>query len=404
MGNIIDQRGQPGNVGSENRKKFLRRYKAGIRSGVKDIVDGQSIKDISKARKVKVRSDGTDEPVYDYDRETGRSKQVNTGNKSYRRGDSIDKPRGGQQGGRGTQGDDTEEEFSFELTKQEFIDAVFHDMGLPDFIKKGITGESKTKHEIHGVATEGTPGKINAKKTMESSLARRIALKRTIKRKIKEAKTDEEREYWENKKVPFIEDKDLRYNRFEERKYPVRKAVMVMLMDVSASMRRKDKDMAKRFFLLLYLFLDQYYDEVDMRFITYTEKALEVSEEEFFYSKRTGGTSVAAGLEATINVLNEYDESTTNMYLAHVSDGDLGGNEVAECYDLLVEDLMPKLQYAAYLLTMDAEVFDYYQKSGVQTVVGIYGAVKERFNKIGYAVAEEPSDVFEALRGLFNDE
>ena len=73
---------------------------------------------------------------------------------------------------------------------------------------------------------------------------------------------------------------------------------MFCLMDVSASMGEREKDLAKRFFILLHLFLKRKYERVDVVFIRHTHEAKEVDEHEFFYGRETGGTVVSLGAGA----------------------------------------------------------------------------------------------------------
>src|SRR5208337_2354110 len=88
-------------------------------------------------------------------------------------------------------------------------------------------------------------------------------------------------------RVPYIDPLDVRYSRFEQVPKPVTQAVMFCLMDVSGSMTEHMKDLAKRFFMLLYLFLTRRYRQVDIVFIRHTHEAKEVDEDTFFYSTET---------------------------------------------------------------------------------------------------------------------
>ena len=71
---------------------------------------------------------------------------------------------------------------------------------------------------------------------------------------------------------------------------------MLCLMDVSGSMDERKKDLAKRFFALLYLFLERKYSAVDVVFIRHTETAQEVDEKTFFHDPQSGGTLVMPAL------------------------------------------------------------------------------------------------------------
>ncbi len=72
---------------------------------------------------------------------------------------------------------------------------------------------------------------------------------------------------------------------------------MFCLMDVSGSMTEHMKDLAKRFYALLYIFLKRRYRHVEIVFIRHTHEAKEVDEETFFHSPETGGTVVSTALD-----------------------------------------------------------------------------------------------------------
>ena len=104
--------------------------------------------------------------------------------------------------------------------------------------------------------------------------------------------------------IPYIDPIDLRYRRFEPTPRPIAQAVMFCLMDVSGSMTEHMKDLAKRFFMLLYLFLKRRYEHVEVVFIRHTHEAKEVDEETFFHSRETGGTRVSTALDEMMRVVD----------------------------------------------------------------------------------------------------
>ena len=130
---------------------------------------------------------------------------------------------------------------------------------------------------------------------------------------------------------------------------------MFCLMDVSASMGEREKDLAKRFFILLHLFLKRKYDRVDIVFIRHTHEASEVDEQEFFYGKESGGTIVSSALKEMIEIREKrYPVADWNIYCAQASDGDNSGNDTDGCVELL--DARPfcrSTQYFAYIEIAD---------------------------------------------------
>jgi Uncharacterized conserved protein len=106
-------------------------------------------------------------------------------------------------------------------------------------------------------------------------------------------------------RLPFLDTFDLKYNLLVKQPNPSSKAVMFCLMDVSGSMTQATKDIAKRFFILLYLFLKRNYDRIEVVFIRHHTSAREVDEEEFFYSRETGGTIVSSALKMMQEIMAE---------------------------------------------------------------------------------------------------
>jgi uncharacterized sporulation protein YeaH/YhbH (DUF444 family) len=153
-----------------------------------------------------------------------------------------------------------------------------------------------------------------------------------------------------SKRIPYIDPLDVRYRRFENTPKPVVKAVMFCLMDVSGSMSEHMKDLAKRFYLLLYLFLSQRYEKVEIVFIRHTEKAEEVDEETFFYSPATGGTLVSSALAVMRSIVAaRFDPTEWNIYAAQASDGDNSYSDGALTGQLLQQEILPVCQYFAYI-------------------------------------------------------
>jgi uncharacterized sporulation protein YeaH/YhbH (DUF444 family) len=152
------------------------------------------------------------------------------------------------------------------------------------------------------------------------------------------------------KRVPFLDEIDLRYRNRVSVPQPVARAVMFCLMDVSASMNEDKKDLAKRFFTLLYLFLARKYEQVELVFIRHTEDAEEVDEHTFFHDTKSGGTVVFSALELMHRICSaRYPASSWNIYAAQASDGDAFGADVGKSGRFLREQLLPLARYFAYL-------------------------------------------------------
>ena len=121
-------------------------------------------------------------------------------------------------------------------------------------------------------------------------------------------------------------------------------------MDVSGSMDQSIKDLAKRFYLLLYMFLKRHYDRTEIVFIRHHTVAKEVDEQEFFYSRETGGTVVSSALKLMQEVMDErYSPDEWNIYGAQASDGDNWNDDSPVCSKILADSILPQVQYFAYV-------------------------------------------------------
>ena len=96
------------------------------------------------------------------------------------------------------------------------------------------------------------------------------------------------------------------------------------------------KDTAKRFFILLYLFLKRNYERIDVVFIRHHTVAKEVDEQEFFYSRETGGTVVSSALKLMHEIVQDrYSPNEWNIYGAQASDGDNWNDDSPICSRIL---------------------------------------------------------------------
>jgi uncharacterized sporulation protein YeaH/YhbH (DUF444 family) len=370
MSYIVDRRLNARNKSTVNRQRFLERYKKHIRKAVSDAVDSRSITDMERGEQVTIPADDVSEPVFHHGQGGSRS-IVHPGNKEFVQGDRIERPQGGGGGGAGeaSNSGEGEDDFVFQLSQDEFLEFLFDDLALPNLSKRALKGDASFKYEHAGFTTDGVPAKLSVLRSLKAAKARRIALSGESKRLLKVARTELEKAEAEGdevgkrrlameieqlerriKRVPFLDTNDLRYNLHVKRPVPTSQAVMFCLMDVSGSMDQQIKDMAKRFYLLLYLFLKRHYERTEIVFIRHHTVAKEVDEQEFFYSRETGGTVVSSALKLMAEVIeSRYSPNEWNIYGAQASDGDNWNDDSPICRKLLEEQLLPLVQYFAYV-------------------------------------------------------
>lgn len=416
---IIDRRLNSKKKSTVNRQRFLRRYRDHIKKAVSDAVDKRSITDIDKGEKISIPTRDIGEPLFQHGR-GGVSERVLPGNDQFSAGDHIQRPPGGSGQGAGGKGasDSGEgmDEFAFQITQEEFLDFMFEDLELPNLVKRQLAGIDEFELRRAGISNEGSPGKVNIVRSLRSANSRRIAL--TSKKKKRLAALRAELEELEAatdilsmerakalsleiaeleakiKRVPWLDDFDLKYNLHVKHPIPHSRAVMFCIMDVSGSMDQSTKDIAKRFFLLLYLFLQRNYERTEVVFIRHHTSAKEVSEEEFFYSRETGGTIVSSALQLMDEILQDrYPPSQWNIYGAQASDGDNWNDDSAVCYKLLTEKLLRKLQYFSYVEITSREH---------QALWHAYEKVLSDFpNTFSMKQLVDSSDIYPVFRQLF---
>ena len=417
MSYVIDRRLNGKNKSTVNRQRFLRRYKSHIKKAVEDAVGRRSITDIEHGESISIPNRDIDEPIFHHGK-GGRQTQVHPGNREFASGDRIARPEGGGGGQGGSQAGNSGEgmdEFVFQITQDEFLDFMFEDLALPNLVKRQLTGTDTFKPVRAGISQQGNPSRINIVRSMRAAQARRIALGGGSRKRLREARAEleqlrldhpddlsdiqrlqEEISALRNRieRIPFLDTFDLRYNLIVKQPTPSSKAVMFCLMDVSGSMTQATKDLAKRFYILLYLFLRRNYERIDVVFIRHHTSAKEVDEEEFFYSRETGGTIVSSALRLMQQIIEDrYPPGEWNLYCAQASDGDNWNDDSPICRDLLVRQIMPAMQYYCYVEITPREH---------QTLWHEYEAVAEHFaDSFAQQQIVDAGDIYPVFRKLF---
>ncbi len=419
ISHIIDRRLNGKNKSAVNRDRFLRRYRAHIKKAVTEAVGKRSITDMDRGQSISIPSKDLDEPVF-HSGKGGLREAVNPGNKEFTSGDQLPKPPGGQGSGGSGEGKASDsgegmDEFAFQISQDEFLDFMFEDLALPNLIKKQLKDTTSYKYLRAGYSNQGNPSKINIVRSLRKAYGRRIALTGKTREKIQALEeeiqaldlsdpiqiklhADLEAELARLKKrihnIPWIDEFDLRYNQHIKHSVPSTSAVMFCLMDVSGSMTQMHKDIAKRFYVLLYLFLKRNYQKIDVVFIRHHTSAKEVDEEEFFYSRETGGTIVSSALQLTQEIINKrYPASDWNIYAAQASDGDNWNDDSPLCSKILVDKILPQLQYYAYIEITQGQHQSLWEQ---------YTKVKEQFDDcFAMQHIQSESDIYPVFRELF---
>ena len=421
--NVVDRRQNPKGKSLSNRQRFIERARAEVKGAVQDALRKRKVADVEHGEKIAIPTRGITEPTFHHSRRTGRTDHVVPGNKEYVRGDEIPRPQGSGGGGgsEGSPDGSGEDAFEFTLTKEEFLDMFFEDLELPDLVKKTLKDTTAVDLQRAGYTVTGSPSNLSVPRTMRQSMARRISLKRPklseiedLRQEVEKARArgaDEEAERLalllerserRSKIIPFIDPLDVRYRRFERVPKPNTEAVMFCLMDVSGSMTEAMKDLAKRFFMLLHVFLIRRYRHVDVVFIRHTSTAEEVDEETFFYSRETGGTVVSTALEKMLEIARaRYSMDRWNIYGAQASDGDNYGADSSRCVSLLGGEVLPLCQYFSYVEVGDGTSGSLTGLSRDSDLWRAYSEVAPGHPHFAMRRVGDPAQIFSVFHELF---
>jgi len=413
---IIDRRLSGKNKSIGNRERFLRRYRDQIKEAVRKAVGDRSIHNIEEGADITLPRRDVSEPVFGHG-PGGSREMVHPGNQEYVRGDRIPKPQGGAGGGGGSGASNdgsSEDDFVFRISRDEFMNYFFDDLALPRLIRTQLLADApEWKTRRAGLISEGNPTSLHVVRSMRVALGRRIAMGGDARVELREleqhlarvqalahtpaAEIDALKEQIEAlrlrlKRVPFLDPFDLRYRNRVREPLPTSKAAMFCLMDVSGSMDEARKDLAKRFFILLYLFLSRHYRQTDVIFIRHHTQAAEVTEDEFFHATESGGTVVSSALTLMHEIIRErYTGSEWNIYGAQASDGDNWQQDSSKCRELLDGKLLPLCRYFAYVQVADED----------QNLWEEYQRVRE--SNVNFAMQKivTPAQIFPVFRDLF---
>jgi uncharacterized protein len=412
---IIDRRLAGKNKSLGNRERFLRRYKEQIREAVKRAIDGRGIRDIERGEEIHIPKRDLSEPVFGHG-QGGVREVVHPGNKDFVKGDRIDRPKGGggQGSGKGQASDsgEGEDDFAFALSKEEFMQVFFEDLALPHLVRTQLAEVPEWKSHRAGFTSDGTPTNLHVVRSMRGAIGRRIAIGAGSRRELHEmeerlaalAPDDPEvpvlraeiaalRRRLE--RIPFLDPIDLRFRNRVRVPVPTSKAVMFCLMDVSGSMDEQRKELSKRFFILLYLFLTRHYEKIELVFIRHHTQAQEVDEQNFFHARETGGTVVSSALVLMEEIIRaRYNPAEWNIYGAQASDGDNWHHDSGRCRELLAEKILPLVRYYAYVQVAEEE----------QNLWEEYTQLLESRRHFAMRKATSADQIYPVFRDLFKKE
>lgn len=413
---IIDRRLTPVDKHLSNRERFLRRQKAQVKQAIDKAIAGGSV--TGKYDDIHVEVHGTVEPAFVNTSEGGVDHYIAPGNQWFVKGDRFRRPEmdGGEGAGQGGEGEDS---FSFVLSRQEFLDYFFEDLGLPDLVRKANSIVEVVATRRAGFKPEGNPAQLDLRRSATKAIGRRLALRRPKTDEMEKVEADiqaakdagneeevkrltELLEGMQRKRlaIAFFDPIDLQYRQFVDVTVPKEKVVLFCIMDVSGSMGEREKDIAKRYFMLLLLLLERNYGDgrVEVVFIRHHSTAEECSEEDFFYKRESGGTVVSSATDLTSKIIKDrYPSSEYNIYIAQASDGDNWGDDNFKVKESLEKDILPICQYYTYIdIPYDLSQF------GSSQMWPMFKELDEKHENLAARQIGRPDQIWHVFKNLFS--
>ncbi|RDW16471.1 sporulation protein YhbH [Oceanobacillus arenosus] len=359
--------------GYQDQQRHSEKVQDAIRNNLPDLISEESII-MSNGRdviKIPIRSLDEYKIRYNYD----KSKQVGQGNGDSQVGDVIAREPGDGDSaqGKGRQAGDQagSDYYETEISIAEVEEALFKDLELPNLQKKEQAEITTEKIEFNDVRNKGLMGNIDKKRTILTAIRRNA---RAGKPGI----------------TPIYND-DLRFKTWNEVVKPESKAVVLAMMDTSASMGTFEKYMARSFFFWMTKFLRSKYETVEIDFIAHHTEAKVVSEEDFFSKGESGGTICSSAYRKALELIEEkYNPSRYNIYPFHFSDGENITSDNPRCIEL-VKQIMDVSAMFGY-----GEVNGYNRYS---TLMNAYKTIDDP--KFRHYILKEKRDVYHAMKSFF---
>lgn len=312
---------------ASDRSRHRHKIEKAIKESIKDVVSEESIIGQSGNKKIRIPVRGIKEHQFVYGNNEKNKRVGSAEGKEVSKGQKIGHKRKKQEAQGNKPGDQPgEERYEIEMSLEELAEYLFSDLNLPELEKKRFKFITEEKMKRKGKRPYGIRPRLSKKETIKQKIRRKKA---AIKAGVYNPDEDE--------RFPFHES-DLRYKHIA----PVQKdnttAVIFFVMDVSGSMTKSKKFLARSFFFLLYQFLNHRYSSVDVVFISHTTEAQEVDEERFFTRATGGGTMASSGLQKVQDIINKrYHPNNWNIYTFYCGDGENWPSDNEESISLLTQ-------------------------------------------------------------------
>ena len=375
---------------SSDRRRHKEKIDKALKEAIHDVVSEESIISSDGKKKIRIPVKGIKEYRFIYD--DGDEKNGKSGTapgKDLQKGQKIGESNKQKVPGTGPGNEPGEEYYDVEVTLEELATYLFEDLKLPDLVKKSIKKIISEKWKRDGYRTQGIIPRIDKKKSAIQRLKRLSARNR-----VEETLLDEI-EPSESENMGF-RDEDLVYKHFDVSKKYASNAVVFFIMDVSGSMSKEKKFLARSFFFLLFHFIKSKYQHVELVFIAHDTSAYEVNEQQFFTRGDGGGTIVSSALEMTNSIMmSRYHPGSWNVYAFQCSDGDNWSDDTEKASKILMK-LKENVQLFGYC---EIETEKRYAFDTTPRLSEDYKKLAD--DKLKIALIKEKGDIWKAFNKMF---
>lgn len=295
---------------ASDRKRHKDKIDKAIKEGIHSIVAEESIIGQDGKKKIRIPVRGIKEYRFVYGNNESNKKAGSAPKKDIRRGQKIGDAKKKQEGPGNKPGDKPGEEYyDVEITLEELAEHLFSDLELPELERKSLKKIFSEKIKRKGYRTQGILPRLDKKKTAIARIKRKKAASR--------------RENFNEEEKFSFHDSDLKYRHYKNSLKECSNAVIFFVMDISGSMTKNKKFLARSFYFLLYHFIRSKYANTEIVFVSHDTVGYEVGEDDFFTRGNSGGTKVSSGLSLVEEIIGKrFHPTAWNIYVFQCSDGD----------------------------------------------------------------------------------
>lgn len=374
---------------AQDRRRHREKIEKALKDGIHDVVAEESIIGHDGKTKIRIPVKGIKEYRFVYGDNENNKKTGSAPGADKHKGQIVGKGPPDQQGSGNKAGNEEgTESYEVEISLDELASYLFDDLNLPSLEKKKFKEILEKKLKRSGYRNQGIKPRLDKKET----------LKRKIRRKLIVSGSNEDLD--EEEEEITLNERDLRYRHVDHKIKENTNAVVFFVMDVSGSMSKDKKYLAKSFYFLLYQFLRYKYDKIEIVFIAHSTIAKEVTEKQFFTHDADGGTMISPALEMVKDIVTtRYHPSTWNVYAFHCSDGDNWPEDVERAVKSS-QSLKNICQMYCYCEIIPADEEANWQKGKDTTMMELYKAISD--SKFKVVKVNRKEDVWPGFRQIFS--